>query len=309
MTQGTLDSTRPSGEIALNRLRRFWAKPWDEKATSLRFRTRRMWDRASHSIPFPVRMSEGYWWIPWNDVIRDAVLNCSFEPAERRFVGKYLQPGMTVLDVGAYFGIYTLLASLTVGTNGKVIAFEPSPAQMRKLRLHLMLNRCRNVRVANMALSSTEGESRFFMVTGRSAGLSSLRSPNVDVPTRSIRVPVMTLDGYLQRNSLSVIDFMKIDVEGGELDLLKGAVDLLNQRMRPVILCELQNARTEPWGYQARDAAAFVENFGFRWFTPAPDGKLVRLPENSHYFDGNYVAVPEERLGQIGEQAKNESRA
>ena len=61
------------------------------------------------------------------------------------------------------------------------------------------------------------------------------------------------------------MDFIKLDVEGAELDVLKGADLLLNRRPRPVILAEVQDVRTQPWGYRARDIQ-HLSHKGYKWF-------------------------------------------
>ena len=234
-------------------------------------------------------------------MIRDSVLQGNFEMAERKFVERFLQPGMTVLDVGAYSGLYTLTASVRVGRKGRVIAFEPSPYQRKRLRVHVWLNRCSNVRIEKAAIGSKEVEEVLFSVRGRSAGYSGLRPPAVKASTQPIPVRVTTLDSYLRQNSVGSVDFIKIDVEGGELDVFKGAVDLLRQQTRPVILCELEDVRTAAWGYKAKEAATFVESFGFRWFRPLLSGGLASLGDSCAQYERNFVAVPEERMSQFRE--------
>jgi FkbM family methyltransferase len=290
------------------RLRRFWNRPGVEKREVLSWHLKQMWNTVQSSLPAVKRMDQGFLWIAWDDVIRDAVLQGNFEMAERKFVERFLQPGMTVLDIGAYSGLYTLTASARVGREGHVIAFEPSPYQRKRLQWHVWLNRCSNVRIENAALGSKDGEEIFFSVPGRSAGYSGLRPPDVDAATRPIPVRVTTLDSYLWRYSVGSVDFIKVDVEGGELDVFKGAVDLLRQPLRPVILCELEDVRTEAWGYKAKDAAAFVKSFGFRWFRPLPCGKLTSLGDNWGQYERNFVAVPEERMSQIKEIVDEEAR-
>lgn len=81
----------------------------------------------------------------------------SFEENERRFVEQFLKEGMTMLDIGAHHGFYTVLASKKVGSSGRVFAFEPSPREHQKLLRHLKLNRCANVRVEPFALTRQEG--------------------------------------------------------------------------------------------------------------------------------------------------------
>jgi len=86
------------------------------------------------------------------------LMHGSFEDGETRFVQKFLRPGMTVVDVGAHHGLYTLLASKGVGRRGKVIAFEPSMRERRRLLSHLRVNACWNVVLEGCALGDEVGE-------------------------------------------------------------------------------------------------------------------------------------------------------
>ena len=290
------------------RLDRFLKRPWNEKRHVLSWKVKQLWVRSFLSIPVVKRMESGFLFVVWNDAVREAVLSGQFENAERRFVERFLHPGMVFLDVGAYYGLYALSASSRVGSSGRVIAFEPSPFQMKRLKWNLLLNRYKNVQVENIALGNCEGEGEFFVATGGSEGFSGLRSPQVGAPVRSIRVKLTTLDSYLQRHSLRSVDFIKVDVEGGELDFFRGAQNLLRQPIRPLILCELQDVRAEAWGHKAKDTAAFVESFGFRWFRPLPNGSLASSPDSPDKYEGNFVAVPEERVAQVEEIIRDGSR-
>ncbi len=89
---------------------------------------------------------------------------------------------MTVLDIGAHHGLYTLLAARRVGPRGKVVAFEPSPREKRKLLLNMRLNRLRNIQVSACALGNCEGDAELYLVDGKDAASNSHRPPNVAEP-------------------------------------------------------------------------------------------------------------------------------
>lgn len=278
---------------------RFLARPLREKARVLTSRLAKL--RVASGVPSLKKIEPGFSYLVWNDAIRQEILNGTFEPAEQNFAIRYLQPGMTVLDIGAYYGLYTLIASSKVGPTGQVIAFEPSPEQRKKLRWNLALNRSKNVRVEDIALSSNEGQAEFFSVLEGGGGFSGLRRPDVTMKMRAIQVHTATLDSYLSERSLTRVDFVKIDVEGGELDVFKGATGLLSRPSRPVVLCELQDTRSEAWGHLAKDTAAFLERLEFRWFKLFSDGNLGYLAQGLHPSERNFVAVPPERMKQVEE--------
>jgi FkbM family methyltransferase len=282
---------------ALPRAWRFLQKPLREQARSAGFRWASVSFRcakAISNIAAPVRLSFGAWWVPQNNNMRGQILAGTFEMAELAFVERFLQPGMTVLDLGAHNGLYSLLASRCVGTRGNVIAFEPSPRERRALRLHLILNRCRNVIVQSDALGSESVQANLFVVEGSQTGCNSLRSPEVSSGTFTVRVRVTRLDDWLGKQKIDRVDFIKLDVEGAELDALKGAAQLLERRPRPVILAEVADVRTLPWGYRAREIIQHLREREYRWFSLLQDASIEELEIQPMRLEGNFVACPEE---------------
>jgi FkbM family methyltransferase len=282
-------------------MERFLERPWNERRKALAWHIRQILSHVKRKALFVRQLEPGFWWIPWKDAVSESVLAGTFETSEREFVQRFLQPGMTVLDIGAYYGLYSLTASALVGKRGRVIAFEPSPFQRKRLHWNLRLNRSQNVSVENLALGVSIGQQTLFSITGESAGYASLRKPAIGAIFDPIVVQVTTLDEYLRNHRIDTVDFIKVDVEGGEMDVFKGAVELLRKQVRPVILCELEDVRAEAWGYKAKEAAAFVESFGFRWFRPLPKGNLAPLKGNYGQSERNFVAIPEERMAQLKE--------
>lgn len=211
-------------------------------------------------------------------------------------MGRLLAPGMTVLDLGANQGYYTLLASRTVGKSGRVFSFEPSPRERKALALHKRLNRCRNVTVVGLAVGAEEREIDLYVVRGHETGCNSLRPPIAMSESEPVRVKMIRLDDWLQRERVSRVDFIKLDVEGGEFDALKGAEALLERRPRPVLMIEVQDLRTRPWGYRAREIIKHLNHKDFQWFRVNADGTIASLDEQAEEFDGNFIACPKERL-------------
>jgi len=248
--------------------------------------------------PVRVRLPFGSWWMAEDDFCSHSILREDFENPEWRFVERYLEPGMTVLDIGAHHGFYSLLASVKVGPTGYVVAFEPSPREREKLLRNLAVNGYTNVRVEDCALADAGGQQELIVVGGINTGCNSLRRPDVKEPTSSVAVQVETLDRYLAAHPLPPVDFIKLDAEGAELAILKGAARLLQQRPRPVIQCELEEIRTRPWGYHPREVMALLGTMEFRWFQPQPQGTLTPV-EATCDVNRNFFAVTEERMEQL----------
>ncbi|MFC1851874.1 FkbM family methyltransferase, partial [candidate division CSSED10-310 bacterium] len=242
-----------------------------------------------------VAFNWGMWWLADNDVMGMHVrTKDDFEREEQIFIQKFIRPGMTALDLGAHHGLYTLLLSRLVGPTGRVIAFEPSPRERRKLKLHVILNRCTNVLVEPFALGDNDDKSELFLCLGRETGCNSLRRPVVSDPVRKVMVKMTTLNCYFQKGMAEKVDFIKVDVEGAELPVFKSASILL-KNSKPIILCELDDQRTEPWGYSSSAIYDFLFDSGYRWYSIVREGKLNPCPKKTRYHE-NLLAVPEEKL-------------
>lgn len=223
------------------------------------------------------------------------LMHGEFEATETQFVQKLLRAGMTALDVGAHHGLYTLLLSRKVGRSGKVIAFEPSPRECRRLERHLRFNRCSNVHLERCAVGSEPGEADLFLVDGFQDWCNSLRPPALSDATHTVPVRVRRIDDVLAEQRVSKVDFIKLDVEGGELAALEGTTRLLYGESRPAILAEVQDVRTLPWGYAAREIIQYLVRMDYRWFAIAAKGALLPISCDQESYDANLVALPVER--------------
>lgn len=283
-------------DTAIARALQAWlAKPGEDKRRSIRYRLRGLWNRVVPGWPLPLRLAPGLWWIARNDGVSDALCEGIFEPCERAFVARALAPGMVVLDVGAHAGLYSLVASKRVGPAGRVISFEPSPRERARLQTHLSINGCRNVTVEPIAVGEAAGEADLLVFNAHTTGCNSFHLATAK-GTTAVRVPIATLDAYLREKSLDRVDFVKMDIEGGELAALRGAAELFRV-MRPTLLCEVHERRTAPWGYRARDILDLVAQWNYAWFVPDESGALSPLDVGQEAFFGNCVAVPAERAG------------
>lgn len=274
------------------RVVRFLRNPARRQYLSLAMRARSVFPQ----MPIPWRLPFGAWWLAERGALDHELIYHGFEETEVRFVERFLRPGMTVLDIGAHHGLYTLLASKCVGRSGKVISFEPSPREFRRLSKHVRVNRCRNVKTEACALGNDHGDADLFVVDGDRDWGNSLRPPDVPEPTRKVRVPLRKLDGLLAARRIEKVDFIKLDVEGGELAVLKGASRLLQTAPRPAILAEVQDIRTRPWGYAARDILQLLARWNYRWFAMSEIGTLYPVSLDNDSYDANLVGFPQERV-------------
>jgi FkbM family methyltransferase len=214
---------------------------------------------------------------------------------ELRFLWKYLRPGMTFLDIGAFHGVYSIIAAIRLGGEGRVVAFEPSPRDNRRLQLHLRYNGLKSVVVEPYAVAAAEGTASLVTILEGYTNMNSLRPPAIDYPVKQVVVQTISLDDYLARNSIESVDLMKVDAEGGEIDIFKGANSLLS-RLRPLVICEVLDKVTRPWGYPACEIVGCLAAHDYEWFDVFPDGGLLpHRPRNEYPEVKNYLAVPREK--------------
>jgi len=261
-----------------------------------------LWTRLLPGIPLLVRLDYGALWLAWNDTLSRLIyLRSPFEKNEEKFVRSFLEPGMIVFDVGAHHGFYTLLASMKVTSTGLVVAFEPSPREVERLKWNLKLNRCRNSKIEQIAIGSSRQEANLHVCLGERTGFNSLRPPNVQEPTRQIRVQMTTLDNYVSENKIDHVDFLKVDTEGGDLDVLKGATSIMRSESAPIIMCEVQDIRTREWGYPAGDIVEFARACNYEPFSIIEDGRLRACTDKTEY-DENLVFVPRTRTNALADK-------
>lgn len=284
------------------RVVKFPRKPWSQKVSSFLAR----WNHLFPGFPPPIRLPSGIWWLFDMNFIGNSVLEGGYENTECRFERCLLKPGMTVLDIGAHCGFHTLLLSKSVGPRGRVLAFEPSPWDRKRLRLHVAMNFCWNVRVLPWALGEQHGSATLYVVRENTV-LNSLRPQPSVSPGTPMEVTVRRLDSVLSQLGIMKVDFVKLDVEGAELAVLKGAERLLCTIPRPVVLCEVLEETARAWGYSSRQIIEHLFARRFVWFELNDGGQLTPVDIEGSELHGNLVAVPTESLQAVAHLYARES--
>jgi FkbM family methyltransferase len=163
-----------------------------------------------------------------------------WEPQTTTAFHSLLADGDVCVDVGANVGYYTLLASNLVGPRGHVYALEPAPEIFAALEANLALNAVSNVTPLRIAAGPEEGHAALFRPPSGNVGRSSLR-PHSDVPSRPdcSSVPVRPLSAVIPAADLHRLRLVKIDVEGYEVEVLRGLEPLFERGLRPAVLVEV----------------------------------------------------------------------
>lgn len=175
-----------------------------------------------------------------------------------------VKEGDTFIDVGANIGMITLLASKQVGESGRVFAFEPNPGAYRKLKDSIELNYIVNVDAIQAGLSDTESTG-ILSVVGTHDGVGSLATPEAryeESVTQRHEIVTKIGDRMLQNLSPQKNLFIKIDVEGYEVKVLKGLAETIG-KYRPEILTEIEPAHLERAGSNAAELIDLMIGYGY----------------------------------------------
>lgn len=188
-------------------------------------------------------------------------ISANYEPEVWNWLKQYTVPGSIILDVGAQFGLYSMLAYRHIGQEGRIFAFEPSPDTAAVLHRHLVNNNMTDrVEIVQAAVGPQEGEVTFYMAGTHPC--NTLAPTTVDpVKLTPVTVKAVTVDGFCRQRQLTPT-LLKIDVEGWELQVLRGATEAI-QNPALTICVEMHPYAWESAGYTSEDFTTFVQTHGF----------------------------------------------
>ena len=227
-----------------------------------------------------------------------------FEPGVVRMLRLMAEPGHTAVDVGANIGQMTVVMSRAVGDSGAVHSFEPLPAMFEELACNVALNQLKNVRLNRLGLADRPGSATMHAFEVGWEAFSSIgRPPRPEAGSAvSIEIPVETLDAYTAEEGLRRVDLIKLDVEGAELSVVKGAEQVL-RRHAPTLVFEAQPITAEGSGWHVREIWERLSVLGYAIFGLYPYASGGELLTDAGAFERhsrigeNFVAVrdPKER--------------
>ena len=154
-------------------------------------------------------------------------LNGTYEQDKTKAVLLSVMKGDTAWDIGGHVGYYAVLEAKLVGDQGQVLCFEPRPLNACYIKRHVSINRIENLTLIESAVSDRPGKSRFESRTGTGTGHLSLRG-NLEVDT-------VAVDDLVETQGYPAPNFIKLDVEGAEVEALNGAMNTII-RHRPRML-------------------------------------------------------------------------
>ncbi|MBP6272087.1 MAG: FkbM family methyltransferase [Fluviicola sp.] len=220
----------------------------------------------------------------------------TYEKGTIQLLGDFLKKGSVFMDIGANIGLMSTIASKIVGEKGRVYAVEANPKTIEVLRHNCAINQCENIEILPIALASEKGSAILYENWNVNRGGASLISQGDE---HGITVSKERLDDLFSQDS--PVHLVKIDVEGFELEVLKGGVAWFKTQ-QPVFIIEVSTQRSNQEGATPESIMSFVAELGnYSFFkqkgTKERRGKLVSvtsaqdLPEHD-----NLIAIPLKRI-------------
>lgn len=206
-----------------------------------------------------------------------------FNRNEIELIRNHICNGGVFIDVGANLGFYTIMGSVFSGEKGLVIAFEPAYETFQYLEKNKSINHLRNVRVFNCGLADREMTSKLWHHPDPSRfSLGATGSDDYE------DVRIKTLDQVIIDEGLVRVDVIKIDVEGYEELVLKGAKDTI-QSFTPIILFENNPDAIKSSNLTTGGAIELLINLGYSLYRIEESGIYSRNIEKNNF--GDYIAI------------------
>ncbi|MBU3699609.1 MAG: FkbM family methyltransferase [Candidatus Kapabacteria bacterium] len=208
-----------------------------------------------------------------------------------RFIRQRLQANAVCIDVGAQMGYLTLAMATAAGRATTVHSFEPEDVNAKRFLENMTLNNLSNVHLHRCAVSNVDGTLRLYLSKDMNAGTHSTVYNPDNVSTDFIEIPSTTLDSFSTTHGLQRMDLVKIDVEGAEFDVLRGAETVL-RTLRPCVILELSDALQKAHGTTCRQIKQHMADRGYSAFTIADDGTPVPSALDALHMNDNVVFLP-----------------
>jgi FkbM family methyltransferase len=207
----------------------------------------------------------------------------SYEPEVSDLILRAVEPKDVVIDVGANIGYFTVMMGMLVGENGRVLSFEPGSNTLDRLKNNIKINDLRNITLIEQPVTDTIGETSFYINSDNSGGNSIWNPGNMEANKLSRENPQLqtlqttTIDDEIERLELPPPRLIKVDVEGAEQKVLKGAHRLLRSHSVPYIIAELHEQGLQELGSSAAAFRKQMFDYGYDTFLLFMDGTFPKL--------------------------------
>jgi FkbM family methyltransferase len=198
----------------------------------------------------------------------------NYESKSFEFIKSQVKPGDVVFDIGGHIGLHAVTFAKLVKPKGKVYSFEPTPSTNALLQKTVELNKVEDiVSVQNEAISKNKGETVFYISDDLTDNSNSLVQYEKPKKVNGIRVPTITIDEF--RHQKGKVNFIKIDIEGAELDALKGARQTM-MNDKPLCILSLHPFQIQSKGDTLKEIWDIIESFNYSVYF---DGRQMRKGE------------------------------
>ena len=235
---------------------------------------------------------------PWDRDNLAQYIRRTQDAEDFKAIPRLVRSGNTAFDVGANIGVYTVLLSRLCGPSGRVWTFEPVPDTYWRLRETLALNRCDNVIPVQAAMSESLGTVRMNLFEPQFSAWNTLGKPDMISswgqqvsPTQSVEVPGQTLDAFCDAEGIERINFLKVDVEGFERSVFRGAQRLLRERRIDCVCFEVSKAPLRGADVESRQVFESLGEHGyFAYRFDEVTGRFQGPTEDSSEYWANFYA-------------------
>jgi FkbM family methyltransferase len=227
-------------------------------------------------------------------IAREACFTGRYEPQETQIAQRLLAPGMVVVDLGANWGYFTLVAAHLVGGRGTVIAIEPHPRLAAVLADNVASNGLAHVEIVRAAAAAGTGARSFVGFDEQSGNWGVSRAAReAEVP--DFEVQTAALDGLLDERKVSRVDLVKIDVEGGEADAIRGMAGGLGTRRYRYVLVECHPAELAKMRVSIEECLRPLRQAGYHGWQIDHSAGMHRRAARSAVSTAELVAPIDER--------------
>ena len=212
--------------------------------------------------------------------------------AEQKFWSEFDFSGMTVYDVGAFHGLLTLFFASRAK---QVICFEPNSRNRARLMENLALNGIQNVQVRNAGVGSRR-ERRTMVASPLMLGGATVDDTMAEgvlhagMGAMVEEIPIVTLDEEIEHASLPPPNFIKIDIEGWEIEALRGARNTL-QQLHPALFLEMHGETVREKKRKVAEIVAFLWDIGYRTIHHIESGAAITPENSSHAMEGHLYCL------------------
>ncbi len=225
-----------------------------------------------------------------NDYIGKAIYIGSYDEKEMSFLAKFIPENFVIADIGANIGYYTLL--FLRNNKSKVYSFEPSVREFQLLKKNIQANGVSNHCVLEQLIVSNTMDDKTLHLSDLNFGTNTLYPSQDNVYSKSITVKSTTLDDYANRKNIK-INFIKLDVEGAELEVLEGAINVLLES-KPHIFIEVWGSHKKYFSPENDKVTLHLHNLGYLFYTINSNFKLSMVMTGDFVEEFNFLAIHNE---------------